>query len=209
MTPHEWPYFIDNGAFTSDFDSEEWLALLDTLDETMPHPPDFVVLPDELNDAEATIKRHREWAPAVFDRDLRPAFVMQPGFPPSQQVALADGLGADLVFVGGECRWQRAHGREIVTEAHDRGLRAHIGNPGGKDGLLWCCKTGFDSADTSTIVQNQYWHWLEELEALRGTPVKNDDRQSSLTERFVPATDGGSSRYQDTGTDRSERGDRA
>lgn len=183
MTPHEWPYFIDNGAFTGEFNSDEWLTLLDTLDEKMPFPPDFVVLPDELNDAEGTIEKHREWASEVFDRNLRPAFVMQPGLPISQQVALADGLGADVVFVGGECRWQRSHGAEIVSEAHARGIRTHIGNPGGKDGLLWCAKAGFDSADTSSIVQNYSWDWLEALEGLSDTPLKKEShRQTDLAE---------------------------
>ena len=201
MTPHEWPYFIDNGAFTAEFDPDEWLALLDTLDEKMPHPPDFVVLPDKLNDAEATIERHREWASAVFDRNLRPAFVMQPGLPIKQQVALADGLGADLVFVGGECRWQRAHGEEIVERAHDRGLRAHIGNPGSKDALLWCHKVGFDSADTTSIVRNDNWDWLDALESLNRGSRKRATRQSSITEGFVAATDGGKPRTQSTGTE--------
>lgn len=183
MTPLEWPYFIDNGAFTGDFDSDEWVALLDTLDEKMPFPPDFVVLPDVLNDAEGTIEKHREWASEVFERNLRPAFVMQPGLPITQQVALADGLGVDLVFVGGECRWQRAHGAEIVSEAHARGLRAHIGNPGGKEGLLWSYRVGFDSADTSSIVASKAWHWLDALEGLSSTPLKKEShRQTDLVE---------------------------
>lgn len=174
MTPHEWPYFIDNGAFTGTFNPEEWLDLLDSIDEKMPHPPDFVVLPDELNDAEGTLAKHREWAHEVVDRGFRPAFVAQPGLPARQQVTLADGFGADVVFVGGECRWQRAHGQEIVDECHARGLQAHIGNPGGKDRLLWAFRAGFDSADTSSIVQNENYHWLEELEALNGESLKKD-----------------------------------
>lgn len=191
MTPLEWPYFVDNGAFTDDFDPEAWLGLLDTLDEKMPFPPDFVVLPDVLNDAEATIEKHRQWAQEVYDRNLRPAFVMQPGLPVSQQVALADGLGADLVFVGGECRWQRAHGGQIVEEAHERGLRAHIGNPGGKDGLLWAYKVGFDSADTTSIVASEAWDWLEDLESLNRGVRKKGGRQSTITDQFVAVTDGG------------------
>lgn len=45
MTPHEWPYFIDNGAYTETFDRSEWLDTLDAVDEKMPHRPEFVVLP--------------------------------------------------------------------------------------------------------------------------------------------------------------------
>lgn len=185
-TPHEWPFFVDNGAFNGDFDREEWVGLLDDLDEKMAHPPDFVVLPDAFNDAEETIERHRTHVHDVLDRGFRPAPVVQPGMPIATQVAIADGLGAGVVFVGGECRWQRAHGGEIVDEAHDRGIRVHIGNPGSADGLVWAYQTGFDSVDTSSILQNQYFHWLEELEAattgLSRESPKKGGRQGDLTE---------------------------
>jgi hypothetical protein len=164
MTAHDWPYFIDNGAFGGDFDREAWIELLDGVADEMPHEPDFVVLPDVFNDAEATIDRHRRHAIDVLDRGFEPAPVLQPGLDVTTQLELAAGLDADTVFVGGECRWQRAHGAEIVAEAHDRGLRVHIGNPGSADGLVWAYETGFDSVDTSTILQNQYFGWLETLE---------------------------------------------
>ena len=184
MTPHEWPYFIDNGAFTSDFDRDEWVDLLDSVEDKMPHPPDFVVLPDAFNDAEETIKRHRRYVIDVVDRGFNAAPVIQPGMPISTQVAIADGVGADFIFVGGECRWQRAHGGEIVDEAHDRGISVHIGNPGSADELVWAYRTGFDSVDTSSILQNQYFHWLEQLESetaglSRGSPIKGG-RQTDL-----------------------------
>lgn len=180
MTPHEWPYFIDNGAYSGGFDPQEWLDLLDTIDEKMPHPPDFVVLPDELNDAERTIELHREYAQEVLDRAMRPAYVMQPGMAVRTQVQLADRLGVDTLFLGGACRWQRAHGQEIVKEAHRHGIRAHIGNPGSKDALLWSFKAGFDSADTSSIVRNDNYDWLEALEGLNSPPLIKDVRQSTL-----------------------------
>lgn len=181
MTPHDWPYFVDNGAYTSSFDPDEWLALLDEIDK-MPHPPDFVVLPDVYNDAEGTVQRHREWVSEVFVRNLRPAYVFQPGMTVHQQTALADALGADTIFLGGEMTWKRSFGPDIVREAHSRDLRVHIGNPGGGDGLVWAARMGFDSADTSSIVQNQNWHWLERLEGLKEGSLKKDGRQSQLTE---------------------------
>lgn len=196
MTPHDVPYFIDNGAFSVGFDRDEWLSLLDDVDEKMPHPPDFVVLPDVYNDAEKTVESHRIHAHDVLDRGFRPGFVLQPGLPVQTQVRLADGLGADTLFVGGECRWQRAHGAEIVKTAHDHGIRVHIGNPGSADGLVWAYRVGFDSVDTSSILQNQYWHWLERLESESGSSrgaLKNETRQQSLV------TDGGAAN--DRGTE--------
>ena len=186
MTPHEWPYFIDNGVFSGEFDYSEWVDLLDSVDTKMDHPPDFVVLPDSFNDAEGTIELHRTYVQTVVDRGFRPAPVIQPGMPIATQVAIADGLGAGIVFVGGECRWQRAHGAEIVDEAHAHGIRVHIGNPGSADGLVWAYRVGFDSVDTSSILQNQYFHWLTELESetsglSRGSGI-NATRQADLTE---------------------------
>jgi len=94
---NEIPFFVDNGAFTSSFDPDEWVGLLDKL-EDYNYGPDFVVLPDEYNDAEGTMARHREWAPEVLDRGLPPAAVIQPGMPVETQVGLADKIGADFVF---------------------------------------------------------------------------------------------------------------
>jgi len=189
MTPHEWPYFIDNGAFGGDFEASEWLDLLDTVDDKMPYQPDFVVLPDQYNDAEGTILRHREFVTEVLDRGFEAAPVIQPGMPVSSQIAIAEGVGADTVFVGGECRWQRAHGSEIVDEAHSRDIKVHIGNPGSADGLVWAYRTGFDSVDTSSILQNQYFHWLEQLESettdlSRGSPIKGG-RQTDLKQAAI------------------------
>ena len=178
------PFFVDNGAYTSSFDPDEWVALLDKL-ENYSYGPDFVVLPDVYNDAEGTIQRHRKWASEVLDRGLPPAAVIQPGMDIETQVRLIDRMGVDFVFVGGETRWKRAYGREIVEEAHARGLSVHIGRPDGEEGLPWAYKIGADSADTSTMDQNGYWHYLEKLEeatddySSRGS-LKKDTRQSTL-----------------------------
>ncbi len=141
---NEIPFFVDNGAFTSSFDPDEWVGLLDKL-EDYNYGPDFVVLPDEYNDAEGTMARHREWAPEVLDRGLPPAAVIQPGMPVETQVGLADKIGADFVFVGGETRWKRAHGYEIVDEAHARDMAVHIGRRTARTG----CRGPTRSAPTA------------------------------------------------------------
>jgi hypothetical protein len=179
------PFFVDNGAFTSSFDPEAWTALLDEL-EAYSYAPDFVVLPDVYNDATGTMERHREYAGKVLERGLTPAAVIQPGMAIETQVRLADRIGAAFVFVGGETRWKRAHGYEIVTEAHDRDLCVHIGRPDGEDGLPWAYKIGADSADTSTIDQNGYWHYLERLETATdyglSTGGRKKGRQATLSD---------------------------
>jgi len=168
-------YAIDNGAYTHKFDGELWAATLDSALREMPHDPDFVVLPDVPGDALATIKKHIHWlreAPLPLRAgEIMRYWVIQPGLPIRTQFERMDALGSrDVppvqgVFVGGSKRWLRAHGDLIVTEARERGLLTHVGNPSGVEGLVWAYETGFDSADTTTVLQNQYWHYLERLEA--------------------------------------------
>jgi len=164
------PYVVDNGAYADGFDMDRWLATLDRAKTEHPRWPEWIVWPDVFNDAEAT----RELCKSLFDRDAsllprRTDFtryvVFQPGLSLDELFEFARSVGADGVFVGGEQRWQRAHGAAIVERAHDRGWPVHLGNPGGADGLVWAYETGFDSADTTTVVQNQYWHYLDRLEA--------------------------------------------
>jgi hypothetical protein len=179
------PFFVDNGAFTGTFDPDEWVDLLDSL-AGYSYSPDFVVLPDQYNDAEGTLELHREHVHEILDRHLTPAAVMQPGLPVNTQVALAERIGAKFVFIGGQNRWKRARGQDLVEAAHDRGMAVHIGNPGGEGGLAWAYRIGADSADTSTIKQNGYWHYLEKLEEVtqdhsKGQPLINQ-RQATLTD---------------------------
>jgi len=89
-------------------------------------------------------------------------WVLQPGLPIPEQFEAIEGCQG--VFVGGTTRWKRAHAAEIVRLADEHDLRTHVGCPGGANGLVWAYRQGFDSADTTTVFQNQYWHYLDRLE---------------------------------------------
>ena len=156
------PYIVDNGVFTGDFNPEEWTQLLDDVLE-MPINPTFVILPDVFNDAEATIERNKKWLSEVTQRDLEPAAVAQPGLPAKTQIKAAKDLGVNWVFVGGKVRWKRDKGKRLVELAHAHDMKIHIGNPSGPDGLPWAYKMGFDSADTTTVVASESYHYLENL----------------------------------------------
>lgn len=181
-------YIVDNGIYAAtkngeEWDEDRWHELLDKV-SGHPWPPDFVVLPDVYDDAEATLARHREHIDAVLDRGMRPAAVMQPGMDEDLQVRLAEKIGADVIFVGGNNRWKRTMGEQIVAAAHDRGMAVHIGNPGVPGGLRWACQIGVDSLDTSSIVGSEAWHHLDELEgghSSRGG-LKKGSRQEKLGE---------------------------
>lgn len=180
------PYIVDNGEYQAmrrgeEWDVDEWLEVLDVA-AGLPFPPDFVVLPDVYNDAEATLARHREHIDAVRSRGLRPAAVVQPGMDAATQVRLAEQIGAGVVFVGGDNRWKRAVGEDIVSEAHQRGMAVHVGNPGLPGGLEWAQGIGVDSVDTSSIVASEAYHHLDELDGLSRGSRKKGGRQSDLGE---------------------------
>jgi hypothetical protein len=198
MTPHDAPYFLDNGAYAHKFDGELWRSTLDEALSEMPRDPDFVVLPDVPGDARATIEKHKKW---LFDAplplragEIMRYWVIQPGLPIKRQFERMDELGSPQlppvqgVFVGGSKRWLRAHGEMIVREANNRGLRTHVGNPGGENGLVWAYQTGFDSCDTTSVFQNQYWHYLDKLEEATEetgkTPEPDGVKQTNLTQSW-------------------------
>jgi hypothetical protein len=191
------PYIVDNGEYVAAKNGEEWSkeAWTDLLDTVAAHPwpPDFVVLPDVYNDAEATLERHREHIDEVLSRGLRPAAVIQPGMDETTQLRLAERIGAGVAFVGGENRWKRTMGQQMVADAHDLGLAVHIGNPGVPGGLEWAVRIGADSVDTSSIVASEAWHHLDELEQAtpsnRGSLKKN--RQTTLADGGVADIDRG------------------
>lgn len=183
MTPHDGPYFVDNGAYTDSFDAEAYRETLDRALTEMPTSPDFFVLPDVLGDAEATIEKHREW---LYERPLPVGsgevmryWVVQPGLPIEEQHEAVEGCQG--VFVGGPKRWKRTFGQQIVEAAHARDLRVHVGNPSGANGLVWAYRAGFDSCDTTSVFQNGYFHYLDALEdATEETHTAGDSAQTTL-----------------------------
>lgn len=192
---HDAPYFLDHG-FTDHFDPDEYRDLIDWALTDHPSDPDFIVLPDVYGAAEGTIRRHKTW---LWDRKMpfgagqcMRYWVLQPGLSVTEQFEAIEGCQG--VFVGGPKRWKRAYGDEIVREARKRDLRTHVGNPGGADGLVWAYQTGFDSCDTTTVFQNQYWHYLEKLEATTDETHSDpdDSAQASLSDAVAIADGGGS-----------------
>ena len=183
-------YIVDNGEYQAaqrgeDWSVDDWHDVLDAAAE-QPFPPDFVVLPDVYDDAEATLARHRQHIDAVVDRGLRPAAVLQPGMDVETQIQLADRIGAGVVFVGGANRWKRAVGDEITGAAHERNLAVHIGNPGVPGGLKWAQRIGADSVDTASIVASEAYHHLDELDSLNRGSRKKGKQMNLQT-----AADGG------------------
>lgn len=156
------PYILDNGAFNCYRKNKPWDATLfvrrlNQAREKDP-APDWVVLPDVVTDPKATERRAREWAELIRFETVYPC---QDGVSPERACDIAEELACRGLFVGGTVHWKRENAADFVAEAHERGLECHIARP---TDLGWADGTGADSVDTTSIVRNQSWGRLEELE---------------------------------------------
>ena len=179
MSLFDEPYFLDNGAFTGQFDSLEFIGALERTLQKMPREPDFVVLPDIYQDAGPSIARSAKWAGAVAMYDLPYYLPVQDGAPVEMAVRAAVELDAAGIFVGGSNAFKKEFAGQFVMTAHDYGLKCHIGKPGKR--LTWARDIGADSVDTSSIVRNGYWDRLRKLEG--ATPTT----EAKLTEVVADA----------------------
>ena len=162
MTPHDWPYILDNGAFHAYKHNKPWdaTAFVRRLNQlgSMPREPDFVVLPDVVTNPELTKKRSKEWAKII---DHPTAFPCQDGIKPDEATEFAQRIGARVLFIGGTREWKRENSEALAEAAHDSGLKCHIGRPGN---LVWARDVGADSVDLTSIARDGSYHRLEYLE---------------------------------------------
>jgi hypothetical protein len=164
MTPHDTPYILDNGAFSAfkndrPWDVDAFVGRLSQLD-SMPRPPDFVVLPDVVTNPEKTAERAAKWAGVI---DETTAYPVQDGVEPEDAISTADRLGAETIFIGGTMHWKYRVADDFVKTAHQHGLEAHLARPGPK-GLVWADSINADSADTSSIAANENYERLKAIE---------------------------------------------
>jgi len=125
----------------------------------MPREPDFVVLPDKLDDFPTTISRHEEWWETVAARGYDYYVVGQPPAGPQAIVGLAERLGADGVFLGGSDRGWKFDTANVIDD-----YPVHIGSPGLGGNLRYADRIGCASVDTTSIVVHDYYHHLSFLE---------------------------------------------
>ena len=156
----EHPYFLDNGAFTSDFNPEKWKEMLDEVLK-FDSNPDFVVLPDVFDNPQKTFDRARKYVIEVQKRDMPYYYVAQKPESAFQAIHKAIELGADGVFIGGSWDWKQREAPKIINLAHENGLKAHIGMP---NDYYWAYTTGADSMDSVTIGRNEDYNRARNLE---------------------------------------------
>jgi hypothetical protein len=137
------PWAVDNGAF-SGFDPARFRRLLARI-TGLPGCL-FLVCPDVVADARATLARWREWSPECRATGQPLAFVGQDGLedlaPPWDEFT--------CYFAGGSTRWKLSTvSLDLIAEAKARDKYVHVGRVNSLKRLRWCVDAGADSVDGS------------------------------------------------------------
>ena len=130
-----YPFFaIDNGVFgKKGFNADQFNRLLDKLNPNEPRLL-FVVAPDVVGDAEATLARFPEWEKRIHERGLPVALAAQDGLEDRFDQVPWDNV--DVLFIGGSDEWKigqfkdadrRRRWERLMGEAHSRGIPIHMG----------------------------------------------------------------------------------
>lgn len=138
----EFPYALDNGAFSAWTSGEEWNkgAWLDLVGwaKAAETPPLWAAVPDVVADAAATIRSWFAYSHHVAATEWPLAFVAQDG------MSVRDvPTSANVVFIGGSTEWKRKALGEF-TRAFER---VHVGRVNGYSMLDACYELGVESVD--------------------------------------------------------------
>ena len=118
----------------------------------------FLVVPDVLQDAEATLSAFSHYARTLDNTPLPLAYVLQDGaehedFPPGAQVA----------FLGGSDSWRRRWGANLLARAHQEGLRTHVGRVNSAQRVQALSLTHTDSCDGTYVAFRSVERGLREI----------------------------------------------
>ncbi len=153
---------VDNGAYAG-FDAEGFRKLV----RRVAGKPRllWVVCPDVVADARATLEQWRQWEPELRTAGVPVAFVLQDG---QENEQLPD---ADAYFIGGSTRFKLSESAAALgSEAKRRGAWLHMGRCNTLRRLRTAFDTGCDSVDGSSMSMygDKYIHkfcaWLRQLE---------------------------------------------
>ncbi len=133
------PWAMDNGAF-SGFDPARFTR---KLEQCIGAPRLlFVVCPDVVADARATLALWPWWACLIRSKGLPAAFVLQDG---QEDEEMPD---ADAYFIGGSTDWKLSTASaDLAREAKRRGKWLHMGRVNSRRRLQIAAWMGCDSVD--------------------------------------------------------------
>ena len=137
---------VDNGVFTRGF---VWDDMRDFLESKEEHREacKFVVVPDVVGDAVATMCLYRHWAWRIKAMGWPVAFVAQDGqeqhdFPPEY----------DALFIGGTTHWKMGEGAvRCIVQAQANGKWVHVGRVNTQRRIAYFQQLNVDSVDGTCL----------------------------------------------------------
>jgi hypothetical protein len=139
------PWCGDNNAFGGKYPGD--VAFLRWMRSYGPRQRErclFVVAPDVVADAAATLERSAPWLPVIRAEGYPVAFVAQDGLE-DLTVPWDD---FDVLFIGGSTEWKLgAAARRLVADAKARSKWVHMGRVNSHQRLRYAAAIGCDSAD--------------------------------------------------------------
>jgi hypothetical protein len=146
--PDGTPWAIDNGKFAvwssgNDWDANVFIAYLDK-GLSLPRPPDWVVVPDEVGNAKQTFALWGRWARLIHRNYGFPlALAVQDGMIPLDVYHMRLDPAPDVIFVGGTARFKwRTLGYWCKLFP-----RVHVGRVNTERTLWMCHRAGAESSD--------------------------------------------------------------
>lgn len=131
----------------------------------------FVVCPDVIGDAPATMMRWKEYAPRIRAMGYKVAFAAQDG---QENLPLPDDY--DALFIGGSTPFKYSDGvKRMVAEAKAQGEWTHMGRVNSLKRILYCRQLGIDSVDGTHLIYEpdkaierlKYWMMPERVQEAR------------------------------------------
>lgn len=159
----------DNSVFAGKYPGDEaflgWLKARRQFAESCR----FVVAPDVVCDAAATLERSRPMFPRIRALGFPVALVAQNGLE-SMPVPWDE---FDALFLGGDDKWKLGpEAAALVTEAKSRGKWVHMGRVNSRKRLAYAAEIGCDSADGTYIAFGpdknlpRMLRWIHEVNAM-------------------------------------------
>lgn len=156
VTPERWsslirderPWCMDNGIFTGKFSPKTFWGKLEQM-YPFKDSCKFVVAPDVVGNAIATIDGFRYWGPRIKAAGWPVAFVAQDGqelfeFPPRCEW--------DALFIGGSTEWKLSEAALIcIKRAQQDNKWVHVGRVNSQKRLRHFQMAGVDSVDGTNV----------------------------------------------------------
>lgn len=148
------PYAVDNGAWSAFQQQAPWDEVaFSRLVSSHGRSADFVVVPDVVADANASLRQTSEWLPRLAES--------LPIDGPKLLVAVQDGMaeqdvapwigGRVGVFLGGSTEWKLATMRRWGDLCSRRGVWYHVGRVNSAKRIRACAESGATSFDGTSV----------------------------------------------------------